>query len=118
MEVDTMLMRTDPFRELDRIAQQAFGANGTLARPAVMPMDAWRDGDTFQVEFDLPAAAFDAIVAAEWPEPPAIRPVRGALDGHPGSGPGRRAAEAARGPVSRPRHPGIGEWARQRSPPL
>src|SRR6476469_11001480 len=55
MEVDTMLMRhTDPFRELDRLTQQAFGTNGTLARPSVMPMDAWRDGDTFQVEFDLP----------------------------------------------------------------
>src|SRR6478672_3690573 len=49
-----MLMRTDPFRELDRFTQQMFGANGTLARPSVMPMDAWRDGDTFYVEFDLP----------------------------------------------------------------
>jgi len=48
-----MLMRTDPFRELDRLTQQVFG-DGTLARPAVMPMDAWRDGDTFHVEFDLP----------------------------------------------------------------
>src|SRR5687768_3810179 len=54
MEVMTMLMRTDPFRELDRMAQQAFGAVGTLARPAVMPIDAWRDGDTFVVELDLP----------------------------------------------------------------
>ena len=49
-----MLMRTDPFRELDRLTQQVLGANGTLARPAVMPMDAWREGDTFHVEFDLP----------------------------------------------------------------
>jgi HSP20 family protein len=46
-----MLMRTDPFRDLDRIAQQVFG---TSARPAVMPMDAWRAGDEFVVEFDLP----------------------------------------------------------------
>jgi HSP20 family protein len=46
-----MLMRTDPFRELDRITQQVFG---TTARPAAMPMDAWRDDDTFHVEFDLP----------------------------------------------------------------
>jgi HSP20 family protein len=50
----TMLMRTDPFRELDRLTQQVFGADGTLARPSVMPMDAWRDGDEFLVEFDLP----------------------------------------------------------------
>ena len=49
-----MLLRTDPFRELDRLTQQAFGTNGTLARPSVMPMDAWRDGDTFRVELDLP----------------------------------------------------------------
>jgi HSP20 family protein len=54
MEVVPMLMRTDPFRELDRLTQQAFGTNGTLARPSVMPMDAWRNGDIFQVEFDLP----------------------------------------------------------------
>ena len=46
-----VLMRTDPFRELDRLTQQVFG---TSARPAFMPMDAWRDGDTFLVEFDLP----------------------------------------------------------------
>lgn len=46
-----MLMRTDPFRELDRLTQQVLG---TSARPAVMAMDAWRSGDEFVVEFDLP----------------------------------------------------------------
>jgi HSP20 family protein len=46
-----MLVRTDPFRELDRLTEQFFG---TSARPAVMPMDAWREGDTFYLEFDLP----------------------------------------------------------------
>ena len=56
-----MLMRTDPFRELDRLTQQVFGTSGTLARPAVMPMDAWRDGDTFHVEFDLPGINPDSI---------------------------------------------------------
>jgi HSP20 family protein len=61
VEVDTMLMRTDPFRELDRLTQQVLGTNGTLARPSVMPMDAWRDGDTFQVEFDLPGVKPDSI---------------------------------------------------------
>jgi HSP20 family protein len=49
-----MLMRTDPFREMDRLAHQVLGTNGTAARPSAMPMDAWRDGDTFHVEFDLP----------------------------------------------------------------
>ena len=56
-----MLMRTDPFRGLDRLTQQVLGTNGTLARPSVMPMDAWRDGDTFHVEFDLPAVDPDSI---------------------------------------------------------
>jgi HSP20 family protein len=49
-----MLMRTDPFRELDRLSQQLFGQNGTWSRPAVMPMDAYRDGEQFVVHFDLP----------------------------------------------------------------
>src|SRR5665647_2999579 len=53
-----MLMRTDPFRELDRFAQQVWG---TPARPAVMPMDAWREGDTFVVEFDLPGVNADSL---------------------------------------------------------
>jgi len=61
MEVDTMLMRTDPFRELDRLTQHMLGTNGTLARPSVMPMDAWRDGDTFHVEFDLPGIDPESI---------------------------------------------------------
>ena len=56
-----MLMRTDPFRELDRLTQQVLGTSGTLARPAVMPMDAWREEDTFVVEFDLPGVNADSI---------------------------------------------------------
>jgi len=47
-------MRTDPFRELDRLSQQMLGNLGTSTRPAAMPMDAWRAGDEFVVEFDLP----------------------------------------------------------------
>jgi HSP20 family protein len=46
-----MLMRTDPFRELDRVAQQVFG---TAGRPAAMPIDAYRKGDEFVVMLDLP----------------------------------------------------------------
>ena len=45
-----MLMRFDPFRELDRLTQQAFGP---ATRPS-MPMDAYRQGDQFVVHFDLP----------------------------------------------------------------
>ena len=49
-----MLMRTDPFRELDRLSQQLFGTNGSTWRPAVMPMDAYRHDEQFVVHFDLP----------------------------------------------------------------
>ncbi len=56
-----MLMRTDPFRELDRLTQQVLGGPGTRALPSVMPMDAWRDGDTFHVEFDLPGVSPDSV---------------------------------------------------------
>ncbi len=56
-----MLMRTDPFRELDRLAQQMLGSDGTMARPAVMPLDAWRADDTFHVEFDLPGVDPESI---------------------------------------------------------
>lgn len=58
----SMLMRSDPFRELDRLSQQMLGGvTGTVARPSVMPMDAWREGHTFVIEFDLPGVRTDAI---------------------------------------------------------
>jgi len=55
-----MLMRTDPFREFDRLAQQLLGA-GTTSHPAVMPMDAWREGDAFVLEFDLPGVRPETV---------------------------------------------------------
>ena len=53
-----MLMRTDPFRELDRLTQQVFG---TTARPATMPMDAWQEDGEFVVAFDLPGVNVDSV---------------------------------------------------------
>jgi HSP20 family protein len=53
-----MLMRTDPFRELDRLTQQVLG---TTARPAAMPMDAYRKGDSFYIHFDLPGINAESI---------------------------------------------------------
>ena len=53
-----MLMRTDPFRDLDRLTQQMFG---TVTRPSVMPMDAYRKGHDFFVHFDLPGIDPDTI---------------------------------------------------------
>jgi HSP20 family protein len=71
-----MLMRTDPFRDLDRLTQQLLG---TAARPAAMAMDAWRDGDEFVIELDVPGVSADSIdidvernvltVRAERPQP-------------------------------------------------
>jgi HSP20 family protein len=53
-----MLMRTDSFRDFDRLAEAVLG---TRARPAVMPMDAYREEDTFVVRLDLPGVSTDSI---------------------------------------------------------
>src|SRR6516165_8619997 len=45
-----MLMRFDPFRDFDRLTDQL--AEGRRAR--TVPMDAYRLGDEFHVNFDLP----------------------------------------------------------------
>ncbi|MFJ8803011.1 Hsp20/alpha crystallin family protein [Streptomyces sp. NPDC102487] len=55
-----MLMRIDPLRELDRMAQQLM-APGTWSKPSVMPMDAYREGDEYVVAFDIPGVAEDAL---------------------------------------------------------
>ncbi|MFE9816770.1 Hsp20/alpha crystallin family protein [Streptomyces sp. NBC_00236] len=56
-----MLMRTDPFRELDRLAQQLTGATGTWTRPSAMPMDAYREGEEYVIAFDLPGVDKEAL---------------------------------------------------------
>jgi HSP20 family protein len=53
-----MLIPADPFRELDWLTQKRFGA---AARPATMPMDAYREKDTFYVHFDLPGVMAESI---------------------------------------------------------
>jgi len=57
-----MLMRSDPFRELDRLTQSLTGAGA----PSVAPMDAYRQGDEFVVNIDLPGFDPSAVeVTAE-----------------------------------------------------
>ncbi|MFE1025820.1 Hsp20/alpha crystallin family protein [Streptomyces sp. NPDC058818] len=57
-----MLMRTDPFREFDRLTQQLFGStSGTWSRPSAMPMDAYREGDAYVIALDLPGVDPAAI---------------------------------------------------------
>lgn len=53
-----MLMLNDPFRQLDRLAQQVLG---TTAHPAAMPMDVWREGDEIVVALDLPGVEVDSV---------------------------------------------------------
>ncbi|GAB7004695.1 molecular chaperone Hsp18 [Nocardioides sp. AN3] len=53
-----LLRNTDPFRDFDRLTQQMLGSTN---RPAVMPMDAWREGDRFVIEFDLPGVVKESI---------------------------------------------------------
>ncbi|MGA5796331.1 Hsp20/alpha crystallin family protein [Streptomyces cellulosae] len=53
-----MLMRTDPFREFDRLAQQVFGPGTSTS---AMPMDAYRAGDDYIVHFDIPGIDPESI---------------------------------------------------------
>jgi len=53
-----MLMRSDPFRDLDRMTQQLWE---NAVRPSAMPLDAYREGDHFIVEFDLPGVNQNSI---------------------------------------------------------
>jgi HSP20 family protein len=54
------LVRSDPFREFDRLAQQVWGlSNGS--RSLAMPMDAYRKGDAFLIQVDLPGVKADSI---------------------------------------------------------
>jgi HSP20 family protein len=57
-EEDMLLRNTDPFRDFDRLTQQLLG---TTNRPVVMPLDAWREGDRFIIEFDLPGVTPETI---------------------------------------------------------
>ncbi len=51
-----MVMRFDPFRDLDRLTQDMWQGSGRRAAntASVMPIDAYRAGDRFLVHFDLP----------------------------------------------------------------
>ncbi len=53
-----MLMRTDPFRDLDRLTNAMLG---TAGRPTAMPMDAYRDQSTFVVQLEIPGVDAESI---------------------------------------------------------
>lgn len=52
-----MLMRFDPFRDADQLVRQSWVGN----RATAMPIDAYRRGDEFFVELDLPGVSADSI---------------------------------------------------------
>jgi HSP20 family protein len=53
-----MLVRHDPFRQLDRVTDELFGQT---RRPQWMPMDAVRRAGSVELRFDLPGVAPDAV---------------------------------------------------------
>ena len=54
------LMRFDPFRDFDRLAEQMM-LGGGRGGPRSFPMDAYRRGDQFFVHLDLPGVDADSI---------------------------------------------------------
>ncbi len=53
-----MLIRTDPFRDFDRLTQQLWGS---FSKPTTMPLDAYKEGDRYVAEFDLPGVDPESI---------------------------------------------------------
>jgi HSP20 family protein len=90
-----MLMRTDPFRELDRLTQHVFGNTpGPWGRPTAMVMDGYRAGDEFVVAFDLPGVSPDGIELEVEGNVLTVKAER-----HPGRGRGSRRGAGGRTPV-------------------
>jgi HSP20 family protein len=54
------VIRFDPFRDVERLSEQIFGGAARGA-PRSFPMDAYRRGDEFHVELDLPGVDPDSI---------------------------------------------------------
>ena len=80
-----MLMRSEPFAELDNVFARLMGAGAPRpGRPASMPVDAWREGDAVFLALDLPGVDPSSIeididrnvlnVRAERPGPGAGEP--------------------------------------------
>jgi HSP20 family protein len=54
-----MLLRFDPFRDLDRLADEAFRATRPAVRP--LPMEARRFEDRIELRFDVPGVTHDDL---------------------------------------------------------
>jgi HSP20 family protein len=74
------LVRSDPFRDVDRLLQQMWSAQQSGQRSMAMPMDAYRKDDSFLLQLDLPGVTPGSIeltvednvltISAERPVPP------------------------------------------------
>jgi HSP20 family protein len=74
------LVRSDPFRDVDRLLQQLWSAQQSGPRSMAMPMDAYRKDDSFLLQLDLPGVDPESIeltvednvltISAERPAPP------------------------------------------------
>ncbi len=80
------LVRSDPFRDVDRLFQQlAGGWGGSRGQSMAMPMDAYRKEDSVLVRLDLPGVDLESVdltvednvltIKAERPAPPATEGV-------------------------------------------
>lgn len=49
-----LLVRSEPYRDLDRLLQQLMGESTRRVTSLAMPMDAFRKEDQFLLQFDLP----------------------------------------------------------------
>lgn len=54
------LVRSDPFRDVDRLFQQLWASQAN-SRSMAMPMDAYRKQDSFLIQLDLPGIAADSV---------------------------------------------------------
>ncbi|MHB1582611.1 MAG: Hsp20/alpha crystallin family protein [Acidimicrobiales bacterium] len=90
------LVRSDPFRDVDRLFQQLVGGQPggrTLGTPMAMPMDAYRKDDSFLIRLDLPGVHPESIdltvednvltVKAERMAPPATEGIEPVISERP-----------------------------------
>jgi HSP20 family protein len=88
------LVRSDPFRDVDRLFQQLWGGqSGSAARPMAMPMDAYRKNGSFLIQLDLPGVNADSVdltveedvltIKAERPAPPTAEEVESVIAERP-----------------------------------
>ncbi|WP_433790822.1 Hsp20/alpha crystallin family protein [Actinoplanes sp. CA-252034] len=70
-----MMLRFDPFRDIDRLANELLGARQV---PQAMPMDCYRHGDAFYLHFDLPGIDAESLEVTQENNTLTVRALRNA----------------------------------------